>query len=544
MRLNSSAGLVLGLLVLLPTGMALGTSPFGGSPDASAGGPDEVVDLLLVGGRVLDGAGNEWVYRDVGITDDRITFLGDAERDGVTAEETLDVTGLMVTPGFWDMHSHGNLSSEQGRYAEHKLYQGITTMIAGVDGGGRHNLAPLYERYEEQGIAVNVARYVGHNRIRRDVMGGSADREPTDEEMEEMKARIREAMEDGAIGFSTGLFYTPGSYSTTEEVVALNEVNAEYGGIYDTHDRDLGAAYQSVGFDASVKEAIEIGERAGTPVIFSHYNPQGAHNRGRGPDAAALVEDARDRGVNVMAAHHPYTATNSSLAAYTLPYWAREGGHEEWVRRFDDPEKVARLDVETAEMIEKRGGPGKLYFSSGREELNGRTLAEVAGEWGLTAPEAVRRILRDGNTSVMNLDLYDAWNTRYLARKDWMMTCTDGGMPTGTGQVHPRSYGAFTKKLRRFAMDEGEITLPFAVRGMTSLATSFLGFERHGLIKEGFYADIAVFDLDELEDRATYEDPHNHSKGTVHVIVNGRIAFRDGEPTGELAGRPLRRGTR
>lgn len=507
-------------------------------------GPEyQEVDLLLVGGRVLDGAGNDWVYRDVGITGDRITFLGHARLHDISARETVDVTGLVVTPGLWDMHSHGNLSSENGRYAVHKLYQGITTIITGVDGGGADNLDMLYDRYETQGIAVNVARYVGHNRIRRAVMG-EEDRAPTSQEMERMKEMIRSAMEDGALGFSTGLFYVPGTYSTTEEVVELNKVNAEYGGVYDTHDRDLGAAYQSVGFDASVKEAIEIGERAGTPVIFSHFNPQGAHNYGRAPDAVALVEEARARGVNVMAAQHPYTATHSNLASYALPDWVREGGSSEWPARFDDPEIVAKLDVQTAEMLEIRGGAEKLLFTSTREGLNGRTLAEVANEWGLTAPQAVRRILRDGNASVMNLDLYDAWNTRYLAQQDWMMTCTDGGMPTGDQMVHPRSYGAFTKKLRRFAMDEGVITVPYAIRGMTSLGAAFLGFERHGLIKEGFFADIAVFDFAEMEDLATYEDPHQFSRGTVHVIVNGQFAFRDGEPTGVLAGRPLRRGER
>jgi len=534
-------GILLGMLIVAP--VTAGWAAMAGSGAPPGGETAEVMDLLLLGGRVLDGAGNDWFYRDIGILGDRIAFLGDAGRMGVAGKDSIDVTGLMITPGFWDMHSHGNLSSESGRYAEHKLYQGITTIITGVDGDAAEDIDMLYERYERQGIAVNVARYIGHNRIRRAVMG-SDDRAPTDAEMQEMKDRIRIAMEAGAIGFSTGLFYTPGSYATTEEVVELNRVNAEYGGVYDTHDRDLGAAYQSIGFDASVREAIEIGERAGTPVIFSHFNPQGAHNYGRAPDAVALIEEARARGVNVMAAQHPYTATNSSLAAYTLPYWARDGGREAWMLRFDDPEAVARLNVETAEMLAIRGGPEKLLFSDNREDLNGRTLAEVAEEWGRSAPEAVREILREGNASVMNLDLYDAWNTRYLARQDWMMTCTDGGMPTGPGNVHPRSYGAFTKKLRRFAIDEGEISIPFAVRGMTSLAAGFLGFERHGLIKEGFHADIAIFDLDEIEDLATYDDPHRHSTGTVHVIVNGQIAFRDGEPTGVLSGRPLRRGDR
>jgi N-acyl-D-amino-acid deacylase len=246
--------------------------------------------------------------------------------------------------------------------------------------------------------------------------------------------------------------------------------------------------------------------------------------------------------VNVVAAQHPYTATSSSLAAYTIPDWARDGGWFELRRRFEDPDKVRRLDVETTEMLEIRGGPEKLLFTDGREELNGRTLADVAQDWGVTAPEAVRRILSEANAGVMNLDLYEEWNTRFLARQDWMMTCTDGSMPAGDRIVHPRSYGAFTKKLREMALaEDAVITLPFAIRGMTSMAANFLGFLDRGLIREGFAADIAVFDLDRVQDRATYEDPHQYSEGTVHVLVNGTLAFQDGEPTGELAGRPLRR---
>lgn len=500
-------------------------------------------DLLLMGGRVLDGAGNPWVERDIGVTGDRITFVGRAGPAGVEARDTLDVGGLLVTPGFWDMHSHGNLGSDHGRQAHAKLYQGITTIVSGVDGGGQNNLTELYETFERDGIAVNAVRYVGHNAARRAVMGEAA-RDPTSQELEAMKAYVAQGMEEGAVGFSTGLFYVPGTYAATEEVIELNRVNARYGGVYDTHDRDLGASYQSVGYDASIMEAIEIGEEAGTPVIFSHFNPQGVHNYGRAPEGARLIEEARARGVDVMAAQHPYTATHSSLAAYAIPRWASDGGWDELRRRFDDPESRARLDMETMEMLEIRGGAEKILFTATRDGLNGRTLAEVAQDWGLSVPETVRGILRDGNAGVMNLDLYEEWNTRYLAQQEWMMTCTDGGMPSGDGIVHPRSYGAFTKKLREMALDDEVISLPFAIRGMTSLAATFLGFDTRGLIKEGFYADIAVFDLENLRDRATYEDPHQHSEGTLHVLVNGTVAFRDGEPTGALAGRPLRRGDR
>jgi N-acyl-D-amino-acid deacylase len=361
--------------------------------------------------------------------------------------------------------------------------------------------------------------------------------------MEQLRAFVRKGMEEGAFGLSTGLFYVPGYYADTEEVIELNRVAAEYGGIYDTHDRDLGANYQGIGFIASMEEAIEIGEEAGTPVIFSHLNMQGSHNYGRAPEAIALIEAARARGVNVMAAQHPYTATQSNLSAYAIPRWASAGGDTAMRRRFDDPDTARILDTQTTEMLAIRGGPGKIMIVDPRPELNGRTVADVARNWSMPVPATVRRILRDGNASVMNHDLYDIENTRLLAQQEWMMTCTDGRTPhPGQETVHPRVYGALSNKLRRFVLDEHVISMPFAIRGMTSLPSTFFGVPGRGQIREGFLADIAVFDEGELRDMATYEEPHQYSRGTVHVLVNGRVALRDGEITSELAGRPLRRG--
>jgi N-acyl-D-amino-acid deacylase len=500
------------------------------------------VDLLLLNGKVLDGAGNPWVERDIGIRDDRIHFVGHAPDAGVTARDTIDLSGLLVTPGFWDAHSHADLISEHERRALPQLYQGITTVVLGVDGGGRNNIDEIFESYRSNGIAVNALRYVGHGAARGEVMG-VADREPTSAELEAMRAYIARGMNEGALGVSTGLFYIPGYFAETEEVIELARVAARYGGLYDTHDRDLGAAYKGVGYLASIREAIQIGETAGTPVIFSHFNAQGRHNYGRAPLGAGLVEEARARGVNVMAAQHVYTATLSSLRAYAIPRSATVGGREEMLRRFDDSQVLQRLDRETMEMLELRSGTEKLLFTDSRDYLNGRTLAEVARGWNLPVPATVRRILAEGNASVMNLDLYDMENTRYLAQQEWMMTCTDGRTPVfGEGITHPRPYGAFTRKLRLFVYEEDIISLPFAIRGMTSLAASFLGISDRGLIKEGFYADIAVFDETRIRDRATYENPHQYSEGTVHVLVNGQFAFRDGAPMGILPGRPIPRG--
>ncbi|MEW5916362.1 MAG: amidohydrolase family protein [Gemmatimonadota bacterium] len=501
-----------------------------------------VLDVLLVNGRVLDGAGNPWVRQDVGIRGDRIAYLGLAAVDKPAARETLDVRGLVITPGFIDMHSHADLETEHGRPSVAFLMQGITTAVLGIDGSGDNTLHATFDRYRTTGIGLNALSYVGHGAARSAVMGPAA-RPPNAQELDAMRRYVRRGMDEGAIGLSTGLFYSPGTFAATEEVIALNRVAAEYGGIYDTHDRDLGAAYPGIGFLESMKEAIRIGEEAGTPVIFSHIGPQGRANYGRAADAARLIESARARGVNVMAAHHPYGATQSNLRSYTIPDWAAEGGAQAMLARFRDPALVRRLDRETVEMLAIRGGAEKIRFVDRRQELNGKNLAQVADSLRLPVPAAVRRILEGGNASVMNMELYDVANIRYLSRFDWMMTCTDGrNVGPEIAITHPRPYGAFTRKLRMLAIDDSVITLPFAVRGMTSLAASFLGLKDRGLVRPGFAADLAVFDIAKVRDRATYDDPKQHSEGTVHVLVNGRFAIRDGKATGALAGEPLLRG--
>jgi N-acyl-D-amino-acid deacylase len=500
------------------------------------------LDILLINGHVLDGAGNPWMRRDIGVRGDRIAYVGLATLDKPVARETLDVSGLVITPGFIDMHSHADLETDHGRPSVAFLMQGITTAVLGIDGSGENTLHATFDGYRKAGIGINAVHYVGHGAARRTVMGAAA-RAPNAQELEAMRQFVRRGMQEGAIGLSTGLFYSPGTFAATDEVVALNRVAAEYGGIYDTHDRDLGAAYPGVGYLESMKEAITIGERAGTPVIFSHIGPQGHANYGRAADAARLIEAARARGVNVMAAQHPYTATQSNLRSYTVPDWAAAGGNDAMLARFRDPALVRRLDRETMEMLAIRGGAAKIRFVDRRRELNGKNLAQVADSLRLPVPAAVRKILEGGNASVMNMDLYDLANIRYLSRFDWMMTCTDGrNVGPEIAITHPRPYGAFTRKLRMLALDDSVITLPFAVRGMTSLAATFLGLHDRGLVRQGYAADLVVLNLQKVRDRATYDAPKLESEGTVHVLVNGRLAIRNGKPTGVLAGEALLRG--
>ncbi len=510
---------------------------------AACGASPSEMDILIIGGSVVDGSGEPERLADVGIREDMIAFVGDASKAGAAARDSIDAQGLIVAPGFIDMHSHAELETHHGRDARAFLFQGITTAALGVDGGGRSSVAARMRDWTTSGIGINAFLFVGHNSARSWVMG-MEDRPPTEDDMEAMKSYVRKGMDEGAHGLSSGLFYLPGSYAETEEVIQLNRVAAAYeGAIYDTHDRDLGAAYPSFGYLASIREGIRIGEEAGTKVIFSHFNAQGAENYGRASEGAALIDEARARGVQAAGAHHSYTATQSNLRSYTIPGWAVAGGDTAMVRRFDDPDTARVIDRQSREMLAIRGGAERILFADSRSDLNGRTLRDIADEWGLPPSEAARRILRDGNASVMNLGLYDVENIRHLAQLDWMMTCTDGRDPGPSRPVsHPRAFGSFTKKLRDLVLDEELISLPFAVRSMTGAAADFLGWTDRGYVREGYAADIAILELDAVRDLATYENPHQYAQGTRFVLVNGEFAIREGAATGALAGRGILRG--
>ncbi len=510
--------------------------------DVDSGDAALTVDTLFVGGEIFDGSGGAPFVADIGISDGSITFVGDAGESGVRSDETIDAAGLWVAPGFIDAHSHAELSRDYGRDALPYLFQGITTVVLGLDGSGTPNVADTFAEWRDNGIGVNGMLFVGHGTIRRQVMGLD-DREPSAEELAGMVELVRKGMDEGAFGLSTGLFYVPGAYASTEEVIELGRAAAAYeGAIYDTHDRDLGAVYEGIGYDASVAEAIRIGEESGLRVVFSHYNPQGAHNYGRGDVGAAYVNEARNRGVEVWAAQHPYTATQSNLRAYTIPNWAATGGHDEMVERFDDAAASAQIADETNAMLRIRGGAEKILFADPRPDLNGKTLAQIAQGLEVPPATAVQTILRRGNAVVMNLDLYDAANTRRLAREPWMMTCTDGRTPRPDQAItHPRTFGAFPMKMRLYVFDEPLLRPEFVIRSFSGLAADFYRLRDRGYVREGYAADLVVIDPDRYRDTATFDNPKSYAEGVVHALVNGAFAIRAGEATGALGGEPIPR---
>ncbi|MFE7720523.1 amidohydrolase family protein [Nocardia rhizosphaerihabitans] len=506
---------------------------------------DRKVDILITGGQVFDGAGNPWVQTDIGITGDKISFVGRADTAGVEGKETIDAKGRAVTPGFIDMHSHANPNKPEDLKMLPQRYQGISTVVVGVDGFGKDTVAKDFERYRQTGLGANLITYVGYNDARIAVMGYS-DQAATPDQIKAMQDYIERGMQGGAFGMSSGLFYQPAVYAKTDEVIEVAKVSGRYHGIYDTHDRDLGAVLNGIGYLGSIAEGIEIGEKSGNKVIFSHFSPQAPRNYGRAPEGAKLIDDARARGVDVMAAQHPYTATNSGLKAITLPPWSVAGGKDAMLDRYRDPATRARMEADHEALLAIRGGAEKMVVNEVDPEIDGLSLKQISEKWGVSTFDVVIRLISaqfENDVLVMNKELYDIENIRFLAKQDWMMTCTDGdSAPPGPGSTHPRSYGAFTNKLRRLVLDEHQVTLPYAIRGMTGLAATFLGLQNRGLIKEGFYADINVIDLAKLRDNATYEDPRQYSEGMVEVIVNGGFALRDGKATETLPGLPIARG--
>lgn len=525
-------------LAMLFAGLAAACSPADNDASVNTFG----VQHLFVGGQLIDGTGGVPLVADLGFSDGKIVFIGDAKKANVASQDTIDAAGLWIAPGFIDVHSHAELDADYGRDAIPYLYQGITTVVLGVDGDGTSDVAERMDLWRTNGIGTNALLYVGHGHVRNAVMGAE-NRAPTSTEMQLMHALVRKGMDEGAFGLSTGLFYVPGTYATTEEVVALARSAAEYSGaIYDTHDRDLGAVYQGVGYDASVEEGIRIADESGLRAIFSHYNLQGAHNYGRANAGARHINDARARGVDVWAAQHPYTATQSNLRSYTIPNWAAAGGQDAMVARFDDPRQSAEIAAATNAMLQIRGGADKILFVDPQPDLNGKTLAQISRLLELSPAAAVQQILRQGNKSVMNLELYDDSNTRVLAQEPWMMTCTDGRTPTPDQPItHPRTYGAFAKKMRMLVFESKTLEPEFVIRSYSGLAADFFRLRDRGYLREGYVADLVVLDPARYRDKATFESPRELTEGAVHVVVNGTFAIRDGKATGALAGLPVTR---
>lgn len=495
---------------------------------------------------MLDGSGAPARTADVAIGDGRVLAIGDLS--GWTAARTIDARGRLVAPGFIDVHSHAAESlTRQGLHtADALLAQGITTIVVNPDGGGPVDLAAQRTRFATLGHGVNVAPLVGHGSIRARVVGREA-REPTAGERETMRSLVRTALAEGAFGLSSGLFYTPGAYARADEVIDLMRTAREIAGpsiLHTSHIRDEGT--YSVGVLASVDEIIAIAEGSGTTGIVTHIKALGPDAWGRSRDCVAHLEAARARGVRVWADQYPYEASGTSLFAALIPRADQLGGREALVARMADPEARAAILPGIADNIRRRGGPASLMvaFHPPDRTVEGKSLEQIAAARG-EAPEvaALALVLRH-DTSIVSFNM-SMEDIEFLMRQPWTMTCSDGAtyLPN-EGRPHPRGHGAFTRKLTTFVRERGTVSLPQAIHSMTGLSAQVFSMTGRGVLQEGAHADLVVFDLAELRDNATYQEPHRHASGMAYVFVNGQPAIDDGRPTGVLAGRYLRREAR
>ncbi len=510
---------------------------------ACAPGDTREFDVILRGGTVLDGGGASRVEADVGLADGRVAAVGDLS--DATAREVLDVSGLHVAPGFIDAHSHAGsgLDGEDRSHAEPLLAQGITTVVVNPDGGGPVDMAMQREILLVDGLGVNVAQLVPHGSVRRAVLGMD-DRLPDPDELERMKALVRAGMEEGAFGMSSGPFYAPGSYSDTRELTALAEVAAEYGGVYTSHIRD--ESDYTIGLLAAVEEVIAVARGAGLPGVVTHIKALGPPVWGKSAEVIAAIDAARAEGVRMYADQYPYEASSTGLSAALLPRWAQAGGGDSLMARLADAGARARIREEMEANLARRGGADRLQFRRFRADpsIEGRTLEEVAADRALHPLDAALELFSEGDASVVSFNMHEDDIAAFMIQP-WTMTASDGALPEWrVGVPHPRAYGTFPRKLRKYALEEGVVSLEAAIRSMTSLPAEVFGFAARGRLAEGAVADIAVFDLAAVRDPATYTDPHQLSQGMVHVFVNGTAAIRDGAFTGERAGRVLRRAAR
>lgn len=497
-------------------------------------------DLLIRNGRIIDGAGNAWFRGDVALRGDTIAAVG--KLDTATTRRVIEANGQVIAPGFIDTHSHARRQIFEETKAENYIRQGVTTAIEGPDGSSPLPLKPFFDQLAQARIAINMGALVGQGSIRQQVVG-LVNRRAAPEEIERMKALVKEAMEQGALGLSTGLFYVPGNYTPTEEVIELAKVAGKLGGIHTSHMRD-----EASGVLKSVAETIAIGEQGGLPTQVTHHKIVGLGNWGRSVDTLRLVAEARARGVDVTIDQYPYTASSTGLVAL-LPQWAQEGGQRELVKRLEDAATRAKIKAAVVESLKvDRGGgdPKNVYIArcGWDHTLEGKNLAEITKLRGRStsfedAAETALELVAKGGASA----IFHAINEDDLVRilKDPLtMVASDGGVEIPKrGVPHPRSYGTFARVLNVYVREKRVLSLEEAVRKMSSLPAQRFGLNDRGLLRPGMKADVIVFDPDQVRDKATFAEPHQYAEGFSYVIVNGAVVLDGGKMTDARPGQVL-----
>jgi N-acyl-D-amino-acid deacylase len=527
-RCGSLAVLLLGLIPLLAVGQGR-------------------YDLVLRNGLIVDGSGGPPYRGDVAIRGDQVARIAASISEPAT--RVIDVGGEVIAPGFIDVHVHATRGATQGLFevptADNYIRQGVTTIIDGPDGGSPIPIGPFLAKLEELPKSINIGTFIGQGSIREAVIG-LANRPATSEELENMRGLVAQGMRDGAFGLSSGLFYVPGAFTPTEEVVDLAQAAARAGGIYISHMRE-----ETSRVLASVEETILIGERGGLPTQVTHHKVLGRANWGRSVETLRLIDDARRRGVDATLDIYPYTASSTGLAAALLPSWMLEGGRARMLERLQDPATRERARSETVRIIiEERGGgdPRNVVVSScdAVPTAVGRNLADLTDGAGqpvttAAAAETLFKLIEQSDCRGVFHAMSDQDVDRII-RHPAAMIASDGEIPVfGRNAPHPRSYGTFARVLSEYVRNRRLLTVEQAVRKMASLPALRLKLADRGVLKEGMKADLAVFNPARVRDAATYENPHQYAEGFSRVIVNGVVAFEEGRMTTARPGRVLRK---
>lgn len=504
-------------------------------------------DTVLEGGSVWKGWGSSPLVADIGIRGDRIVAIGDLS--GSDAKQRIAVDGLAVVPGFIDIHSHAVRGSRKNsgifRHpdAENYIRQGVTTVIGGPDGGSDLSIGKLLSDFENTPASINFGTFIGHNTVRIAVMGRE-DRSPTVKELEAMRQLVKTAMLEGAYGLSSGLKYIPGAYSESSEVVELAKVAGQYDGIYISHMREEGLELIK-----SVKETIRIGEEADLPAQITHHKVMGVEMWGSSMESLALVDAANARGVDVSSDQYPYAASSTGISVL-FPAWSLAGPREVQMARLNDPVTRARIKEGIVyNLIHDRGGddPSRVAIADCEWDpsLNGKNFAEVLQERGQAvnmdaAAELALEIHENGGC----FGVFHAMSEEDVARimqHPRTMIASDGGIHVpGEGVPHPRNYGTFARVLAHYVRDTQTLSTGEAIYKMSKFPAQRIGLHDRGRIQVGAMADIAVMDLDKIQDHASFENPHQYATGVRHVLVNGELVLKDGEKTGKRPGRALR----
>ena len=497
-------------------------------------------DILITHARIVDGTGSPWYRADLAIKGDTIAKIAPS----ITAQagRTIDAGGQVVAPGFIDIHTHARRGIFDVPTADNYIRQGVTTLIEGPDGSSPLPIKPFFERLIALHFTPNFALFVGQGTVRDQIIG-SINRKATPDEIEKMRVLVRQGMEDGAFGLSSGLFYVPGTFTPTAEVIELAKVAGRMGGIYISHMRD-----EASNVTRSVEETIEIGEKGGLPTQVTHHKIIGKGNWGKSVDTLRMIDEARARGIDATIDQYPYTASSTSIQAALLPAYALEGGRDEVLKKLKSSMR-SELKKETARLImDERGGgdPQNVQIAACNwdHSLDGKRLGDITKGRGMAptienAAETALWLVEQGGCSGIFHAISEEDLQRILKHPATMIG-SDGEIPIfGRANPHPRSYGTNARVLGRYVRDLKVITLEDAIRKMSGFPAARLGLADRGVLKEGIKADVVIFDPNTIRDKATFEQPHQYAEGVSTVIVNGQIAFENGKMTAARPGRVL-----